>query len=164
MGTTRRATARSRVSPLDAFEKKINPSIMRAVGSSSSVALRGARVPMTRDRSHRHRAAIRRDVTARVHWVLDRDNCGGARSEDDGVLLRGAPDACLAVPIDVNTLVDQNAGALEFEGENLRFECPNDSENELVVQSLDGKKLPRNKKMKLRAGARLKVGSDGEEF
>ena len=64
----------------------------------------------------------------------------------------------------------QNAGALEFEGENLRFECPSDSENELVVQSLkgktlvDGKKIPRNKKMKLRAGARLKVGSDGEEF
>ena len=75
------------------------------------------------------------------------------------MLLRGAPDACLAVPIDVNTLVDQNAGALEFEGENLRFECPIDSENELVVQSLkgktlvDGKKIPRNKKMKLRAGA-----------
>lgn len=143
---------------------------MRAVGASSSVALRGARVPMTRNRSHRHRVAIRRDVTARVHWVLDRDNCGGARSDDDGALLRGANESCLAVPIDVNTLVDQNAGALEFEGENLRFECPIDSENELVVQSLkgktlvDGKKIPRNKKMKLRAGARLKVGSDGEEF
>ena len=144
---------------------------MRAL--TASIALRGARVPMTmttrrqRDRVHRRAAAF--ETRARVHWVLDRENCGGARSDDDGALFRNAPRSCLAVPIDVNALVDLNEGELEFEDEGLRFECV-DAANELVVMSLkgktivDGKKIPKNKKTKLRAGARLKVGNDGEEF
>jgi hypothetical protein len=141
---------------------------MRAL--TASTALRGARVPMTMTRRNNRvnrRAAF--ETRARVNWVLDRDNCGSARSDDDGTLFRNAPQSCLAVPIDVNALVDLNKGELEFEDEGLRFECV-DAANELVVMSLkgktmiNGKKIPKNKKTKLQAGARLKVGNDGEEF
>jgi len=141
---------------------------MRAL--TASTALRGARVPMTMTRRNNRvnrRAAF--ETRARVNWVLDRDNCGSARSDDAGTLFRNAPQSCLAVPIDVNALVDLNKGELEFEDEGLRFECV-DAANELVVMSLkgktmiNGKKIPKNKKTKLQAGARLKVGNDGEEF
>ena len=86
--------------------------------------------------------------------------------DDDGALLQTAAKTCLAVPIDVNALVAQNKGDLEFENEQLKFEL--DDSSALVVQSLkgktliDGKAAPKGRKLKLRAGSKIKIAD--EEF
>jgi hypothetical protein len=66
----------------------------------------------------------------------------------------------------VNALVAQNKGDLEFENEQLKFEL--DDSSALVVQSLkgktliDGKAAPKGRKLKLRAGSKIKIAD--EEF
>jgi len=106
-------------------------------------------------------------IRASTNWILDRDGCGAARSDDDGMLLHtSAAETCLAVPIDVNALVSQNKGDLEFENEQLKFEL--DDSSALVVQSLkgktlvDGKPAPKGRKLKVRAGSKIKIAE--EEF
>lgn len=122
---------------------------------------------MIRSRSHRGG----RVVTCSTNWILDRDGCGAARSEDVGSKHKKSTNkisSCLAVPIDVNALVKTNKGTLEFDKEKLTFEVNESRADELVVQSLsgttllDGKKLGKGKKTRVHAGQKIRV--DDEEF
>ena len=83
---------------------------------SSTAALARARVSAPR------KTARKLTIRASVNYILDREGCSSARSDDDGALLQTAAKTCLAVPIDVNALVAQNKGDLEFENEQLKFE------------------------------------------
>ena len=149
---TRASHARSNARTLKSTKKMFS--------LSSTAALARARVSAPR------KTARKLTIRASVNYILDRAGCSSARSDDDGVLLQTAAKTCLAVPIDVNALVAQNKGDLEFENEQLKFEL--DDSSALVVQSLkgktliDGKAAPKGRKLKLRVGSKIKIAD--EEF